>query len=75
MFCQIRNKLNNLKNGVDLLSCSRKYPDYLETSSVYNISQDGVNDLLRDFDLSKAKAEILSSRLQQLNLLQKGVKM
>src|SRR5688572_24932301 len=33
-----------------------------------------LSDLIRDLDLSKKKAEILASRLQQWNLLQENVK-
>lgn len=38
------------------------------------ISQEELNDLIRDLDLPKTKAQLLGSRLQQWNLLQKGVK-
>ncbi|GBN10363.1 hypothetical protein AVEN_29634-1 [Araneus ventricosus] len=34
-----------------------------------------LNDLVRDLDLSKSKAEISASRLQKLNLLEENVRM
>ncbi|KMQ88541.1 hypothetical protein RF55_11953 [Lasius niger] len=36
------------------------------------IDQAALNDLIRDLDLSKEKAELLGSRLQERNLLQTG---
>ena len=38
------------------------------------ITQEELNDLVRDLSLSKEKAEILGSRLQEWNLLQEGTK-
>lgn len=38
------------------------------------ITQSELNDLVRDLDLPKTKAELLGSRLQQWKLLEKGVK-
>ena len=35
-------------------------------------SQDDLDDLIKDLDLSKASAELLASRLQERNLLAKG---
>ena len=64
----------NLKNLDDLSSCSLKDPDYLESSLVHKISQEELNDLVKDLDFSKRKTEILGSRLQQWILLQKDVK-
>lgn len=37
------------------------------------LSQNDLNDLVRDLELSKNKAEILASRLKEHNLLKKGV--
>ena len=37
------------------------------------LSQEDLNDLMRDLTLSKEKAELLASRLQQNNLLEKNV--
>lgn len=40
----------------------------------HRLSQAELNDLIRDLDLSKEKAEILGSRLQQWNLLERDVR-
>ena len=40
----------------------------------HRISQNELNDLVRDLGLSKSKAELLGSRLQQWNLLQHDVR-
>lgn len=42
-------------------------------STPHRISQEELNDLVRDMDLSKNKAELLRSRLQQWNILEEGV--
>jgi hypothetical protein len=41
----------------------------------HRITQEELNDLIRDLDLSKSKAEMLGSRLQQWNLLKANVRM
>ena len=38
------------------------------------LTQDELNVLVRDLELSKSKAELLGSRLKQLNLLEKNVR-
>jgi hypothetical protein len=38
------------------------------------IAQEELNDLIRDFDISKSKAELLGSRLQQWKVLEENVK-
>jgi hypothetical protein len=38
------------------------------------IKQDELNDLIRDLDLPKSKAELLVSRLQQWNLLKENLR-
>lgn len=45
-----------------------------DKSSPQTFSQDELNDLIRDMNLSKEKAELLASRLKQKNLLQKNVR-
>ena len=40
----------------------------------YLITQEDLNDLVRDLNLSKGKSELLGSRLQQWNLLSSGTK-
>jgi len=37
------------------------------------VTQDKLNDLVRDLELSKSKAELLGSRLKQWNLLEENV--
>jgi hypothetical protein len=38
------------------------------------LTQDELNDLVRDLEVSKSKAELLGSRLQQWNLLEKYIR-
>jgi hypothetical protein len=38
------------------------------------LTQDELNDFVRDLELSKSKAELLGSRLKQWNLLEKNVR-
>ena len=49
-------------------------PELTSPSKPHKISQEELNDLIRDLDLPKSKAELLGSRLQQWNLLEKNVK-
>ena len=56
--------------------CTLKDPDFLAnvvSNEPQKFSQNELNDLIRDLDLSKSKAEILASRLQQRNLLERNV--
>lgn len=51
-------------------------PDFISDEACtepHRITQNELNDLVRDLDLSKGKAELLGSRLQQWNLLGEGV--
>ena len=51
-------------------------PNYVpedELLAPQTFSQEELNDLIRDLDLSKEKAELLASRLKQKNLLDKDV--
>ena len=43
-------------------------------NKLISFSQEALNDLRRDVYLTKEKSEFLASRLQECNLLQKGVK-
>ncbi|KAG8176014.1 hypothetical protein JTE90_007011 [Oedothorax gibbosus] len=45
-----------------------------ETSVPHKLSSRELNDLVRDWDLSKSKAELLASRLRQWNLLEHNVR-
>ncbi|GBN42007.1 hypothetical protein AVEN_182617-1 [Araneus ventricosus] len=45
-----------------------------EETFSHKITSVELNDLVRDLELSKSKAEILASRLQQWNLLEKNVR-
>jgi len=49
-------------------------PDFPELTVPHFLSQSELNDLVRDFCISKIQVEILASCLQGRNLLQHGVK-
>lgn len=53
-----------------------RYADYLPStdSSNHKMTQGELNDLIRDLELPKNKAELLASRLQQWNFLHHSVK-
>jgi len=46
----------------------------LQSNRFHRITQEELNDLIRDLDLPKCKAELLGSRLQQWNLLKENVR-
>ena len=46
----------------------------LQSNEFHRITQEELNDLIRDLDLPKCKAELLGSRLQQRNLLKEIVR-
>ena len=46
----------------------------IQFNEFHRISQEELNDLIRDLDLPKSKAELLGSRLQQWNLLKENVR-
>jgi hypothetical protein len=46
----------------------------LKFNEFRRITQEELNDLIRDLDLPKSKAELLGSRLQQWNLLKENVR-
>ena len=50
-------------------------PDFgIKDDTPHRLSQAELSDLIRDLDLSKEKAELLGSRLQQWNLLERDVR-
>jgi hypothetical protein len=46
----------------------------LQCDEFHQITQEELNDPIRDLDLMKSKAELLGSRLQQWNLLKENVR-
>ena len=54
-------------------STSRNEEFGFTTSEPHLINESELNDLVRDLDLPKGKAELLASRLEQWNLLQSGI--
>jgi hypothetical protein len=46
----------------------------LKFKEFHRITQEELNDLFRDLDLTKSKAELLGTRLQQWNLLKENVR-
>jgi len=46
----------------------------LQSNEFDRITQEELNDLIRDLDLPKCKAELLGSRLQQWKLLKESVR-
>ena len=46
----------------------------LQSNEFHRITQEESNDLIRDLNLPKCKAELLGSRLQQWNLLKENVR-
>ena len=54
--------------------CTSRNEEFGVTTEPHLINENKLNDLVRDLDLPKVKAELLASRLKQWNLLQSGVK-
>jgi len=46
----------------------------LQSNEFHRITQEELNDLIRDLDLPKCKDELLGSRLQQWNLVKENVR-
>jgi len=57
------------ESEVDLIESD---PSFQHESAPLLINQESLNDLVRDLYLSKAKAEVLGSRLQQWHILEPG---
>ena len=56
-------------------SCNNEFEDEPNTNCLHQITQQELNDLVRDLNLPKSKSELLGSRLQQGALLALGTKM
>ena len=54
--------------------CTSRNKEFGITTEPHLINESELNDLVKDLDLPKVKAELLASRLKQSNLLQSGVK-
>ena len=54
--------------------CTSRNKKFGITTEPHLINESKLNDLVRDLDLPKVKAELLASRLKQWNLVQSGVK-
>ena len=54
--------------------CTSRNKKFGITTKPHLINESKLNNLVRDLDLPKVKAELLASRLKQWNLLQSGVK-
>ena len=54
--------------------CTSRNKKFGITTEPHLINESKLNDLVRDLDLPKVKAELLASRLKQWNLLESGVK-
>jgi len=46
----------------------------LQSNELHGITQEELNDLIRDLDLPKCKAELLGSRMQQWNFLKENIR-
>ena len=55
-------------------SCTSRNKKFGVATEPHLINECKLNDLVRDLDFPKVKAELLASRLKQWNLLQSGVK-
>ncbi|KAK4880623.1 hypothetical protein RN001_008769 [Aquatica leii] len=58
----------------DTFNDDEGYSADLVSREPHLLTQSELNDLVRDLQLPKTKSELLGSRLQQWNLLEKGVK-
>jgi hypothetical protein len=57
-------------------TCTTEDQDFsaYSTTQQHLITQDELNEIIRNFELPKTKAQLLGSRLQKWNLLEKDVK-
>ena len=54
--------------------CNSRNDEFSITTGPHLINESELNDLVRDLDLPKVKAELLAFRLKHWNLLQSGIK-
>ncbi|GBN85247.1 hypothetical protein AVEN_166061-1 [Araneus ventricosus] len=59
---------------INVTDGDEEYPADLVHRQPHLVTQPELNDLVRDLELPKSKSQLLGSRLQQRNLLEKGVK-
>lgn len=64
--------MNILQEGENTQSSNTCSQNFSTTPKLFN--QNTLNDLVRDLELTKDKAEILASRLNERNLLEPGTK-
>ena len=65
---------NREKTAQTPASMDADFIAHLQLNEFHRITQEELNDLIRDLNLPKSKAELLGSRLQQLNLLKENVR-
>ena len=65
---------NREKTPQPSISTGADFTADIQFNELHRITQEELNDLIRDLDLSKSKAELLGSRLQQWKLLKENVK-
>jgi hypothetical protein len=64
----------DLEQAGETFDCDPTFEASCTSSEPHLLTQDDLNDLVCDFNLSKKEAETLASRLQGGNLLQQGTK-
>jgi hypothetical protein len=65
---------NREKTPLPSASMDADFTADIQFKEFHPITQEELNDLFRDLDLPKSKAELLGSRLQQWNLLKENVR-
>jgi len=65
---------NREKTHQPSTSTDADFTDDLQFIELHRITQEELNDIIRDLDLPKSKAELLGSRMQQWNLLKENIR-